>query len=184
MKKPPQATPFYLQDAMVEEIKDLMKDMLFDTPSGGQSGLNVFAQSLPTTRRSQDTEEIGDSYEEIEGYGEEDSFFFPWCLVKIDSGSVKAPNGCQTAALVLVFGVYDSTDTHEGYARILTMFQRVIERFSERPALAGQFTQQGEMNWALQDDNDGNISGTSPYQFGAMMLEFRMPGHRREDKFA
>ncbi len=185
MKNPPQATPFYLQDAMVDEIKNLMKDLIFETPSGEKSSLNVFCQNLPTPRRAQEDEMVEDSYDEIESYGEEDSFFFPWCLVKIDSGGVKEPNGPQTTTLIVVFGIYDGTENHTGYQKILTMFQRIIARFSENPVLAKQFTQQGEINWAIQDDDDGSASGigTGPYQFGAMMMEFRMSGHRREDKF-
>lgn len=186
MSKAPQATPYYLQMAMVEEVKRLTKDILFEKPDGSLSGLNVFPQNLPNARRKPAEEAVrDDGYSEIEDYGEEDSFYFPWCLVKLDSGKIKEPNGRQTAILVLVFGVYDESDGHEGYQKLLTMYQKIVERFAKNPVLSDQFRLEGEMNWAIQDEDEDSASGigTSPYQFGALSMTFSMPGYRREDPF-
>lgn len=186
MSKTPQATPFYLQMAMVEEVRHLMKDILFETPGGQLSELNVFPQNLPNARRKPaEGAANNDGYSEIEDYGEEDSFYFPWCLVKLASGKIMEPNGRQVATLVLVFGVYDPSDEHQGYKKLLTMYQKIMERFGKAPVLSSSFRLEGEMNWAIQDEDEDSASGigTSPYQFGALSMTFSMAGYRREDPY-
>lgn len=172
-------TPLFLQDALVKEIRTLSEGMRFYKPSDNErtAMLKVYAQSLPKLKKTQDGED--------EAYGmdytaemEEDAVRdCPWCIVKIDSGTVPEPNGKQRVTVAVQFAAYDNSPENQGHRDIMNLIFMLYERFAKNPVLDRQYTYAGKFDWSLGDDD------TYPYFTGAAALEFEFTGVRRESKY-
>jgi len=170
-------TPLFFQKALVEEIKKITSDMLFQNPGGEELiKLSVFAQSLPIPEKKQDVDARED-YQSIE-YSVSDTedavFNCPWCIVKLGGGSIPEINGYQHIEVVIGFGIYNPEKDNRGHEELLNLIQRVYQRFACDPLLDRQYTCRGEFEWALQDED------TYPYYFGAITTTFKFMGYRRE----
>ena len=85
--------------------------------------------------------------------------------------------------MIVVVGVYDDATDRSGYKGVMIALERIMERFSVRPLLAGKFTavqldNNNMFRWSLQDED------TYPYYYGAIEMAFEMMGTIREDKYA
>lgn len=151
-------TPIELQDALVAEIKRILKPYEYKTPAGERVPMNVFAQSIPI----QETDE------------EEDPI--PYVIVRLSSGeNPLGKDSFNTVSVVLVIGIYDNNQDAQGYRDVSNVIQKVYERFSENPCLNYLASYVGDFQWALQEDN------YYPYHFGACHMKFHIAAVRRED---
>lgn len=170
-------TPLFFQKALVEEIKKITSDMRFQNPGGEELlELSVFAQSLPIPGRKQDAgnQEEYQSIEYSVSETEEAVFNCPWCVVKLEGGSIPEINGFQHIEVSICFGVYNPDKDNKGHEELLNLIQRVYQRFACDPLLDRQYTCSGEFEWALQEED------TYPYYFGAITTTFKFMGYRRE----
>lgn len=169
--------PLFFQKALVEEIKIITEGMRFCSPKGGERvAMNVYNQALPIPFKRTEIEYDNNTIDYQDG--EEESIFqCPWCIVKIDGGQIQGINEMQKIDVGICFGIFDDSQENQGHMEILNLIQRVYERFAVNPILAGQYTCQGEFEWALQEED------TYPYFFGAIGTSFQFRGYRRENKF-
>lgn len=79
---------------------------------------------------------------------------------------------------MIILGVYDDDVTGAGYMHILTMIERITNRFLEEPLLDHKYRAEATMNTAIQDED------TYPYYFGAIEMTFNLPKIERRDEFS
>lgn len=164
-------TPSDLQDALCEEIKKVLSDMIFTNPKGEEVEMQTFAQALPHRLESLETPAEDEEYT-----GEEDFQIgdpYPYTLVMIDTGKITEPIMIK---MVLVIGIYDNDSKNQGHKRILNIIQKINERFTKNPTLKGVFCMSSDsFDFALPDDD------TYPYFFGAVNMTWETAPYRREE---
>lgn len=172
-------TPLFLQEALAEEIRTLTAGQRFYRPSDNErtAVLKVYTQNLPKLQKEQD--ENADSYGmDYAAEMEEDAVRdCPWCIVKIDSGSVPEPNGKQRVTMAVQFASYDNRPENQGHKDIMNLIFMLYQRFAKNPVLDRQYTFSGKFDWSLGEED------TYPYFTGAAALEFEFTGIRRESKY-
>lgn len=164
-------TPIELQRELAKEVENILKDIVCKTASGKQANIRAFCQSLP--KRMQNI--VADPLAEDE---EDDPY--PFCVVRIDSGGLEAVNGAMEIKTTLVFGVFNDAVSCQGHQIILTMFHRIMERFTQNPVLGGMFQMNPAegVEWTLDDEDK------HPYYFGAMSMAWNMVFViRKEDRY-
>ena len=160
-------TVYDLQLALGKEVERITGDMLFQTPAGGMECLKAFPQCLPLRQ-------IGEI-----GGEEDDNDPYPYCIVRIDSGSIATPLESQEVKIILVFGIYDSGEERNGHQALLNIFQRISDRFSRDPILDNYcLNYKAGIQWVMDDEEP------FPYFFGAMNLTWDTASVRREDNYA
>lgn len=142
-----------LQQDVVEDLRELFKHDLYNTPSDGKSAPNVFSQYLPKLQN------------------EDDDDPFPYIIVRVDSGGIDTPTDPHKVALILVIGIYDDNELNQGHATVLEMIERIQMHYEETPVLK-EFSFTDPFGWALQDEQSW------PYYFGAVNLTFNAPAPR------
>lgn len=173
-------TPLFALKALVKEVQEITKDMLFCSPGSPEPVvLSVHEQALPIPKRKDPPPENKefptiDYQEEME---EDAVFKCPWCVVKLENGSIPGINEMQEATFAVCFGIFNDSLENNGHMEIMNLIQRVYERFSVNPILDGQYTCTGNFEWAVQDED------TYPYYFGAILTGFKFQGFRRENKY-
>nr|DAJ08300.1 MAG TPA: tail completion protein [Caudoviricetes sp.] len=174
-------TPLFFQKALVNEIKEITKEMIFHAPKRTEMiPIEVFPQSLPIPVLNNADDVINEDSSNLNYQSdqiEDPVFKCPWCVVKIEGGSIPGINEQQTIQVAICFGIFNNNVNNQGHLELLNLFQKVYERFAIDPILDGQFTCAGEFDWALQDED------TYPYYFGAITTSFKFMGYRRENKF-
>lgn len=179
-------TPLFFQEALVEEIRRITQGMRFFSPKNREIvPLTVHTQALPVPQKRGFSEDTGDFSSMTDGPNtidytdgpEEAVFDCPWCLVKIDGGSIPGINQRQEIRAAVCFGIFDDSPENKGHQTVLNLIQKTYERFAKDPLLRGQYTCQGSFEWALQEED------TFPYFFGAISMQFSFWGFRRESKF-
>lgn len=141
-------TPQILQEELKEVIKEATKNMSFTNPDGEKSGLNIFFQDLP----KQETDEDAEPY--------------PYCIIRLVNGTTNAVNEDKNSVRVLIlFGIYDNDVKNKGHITVLSIIQKIAERFSKDNEMK-TFIQNGSIEWAIDDED------AFPYFFGGMDMTF------------
>lgn len=178
-----------LQRDLIEELKELEREMCFKAPGGDFVKMNFFAQNLPV--RSLDTETASKRTGETEDFeldedaaedglqDEELENQFPYCIVKIDSGKSQNAEEAHIIGTKLIIGIFDDSRDVSGYRNILNVFEDIRRRFRTNPILKNRYVVQDEISWALPDED----KVTFPYYYGVMYLNWITAEYRREDVF-
>lgn len=142
-----------LQDALMEEVKEILKDIITEDVSGERvDGVNVFAQQLPIITADE----------------EDETQSVPYAVIKILDGSTV--DGEPWAVTVgIYFSVHDADDRNQGHRHVMVMIQRVIDRFASEPLLDGRYWAQPEMEWAIDSED------SYPFFFGGVCIKFGVP---------
>ena len=178
-------TPLFFQEALAEEIRWLTKDMRFRHPKNREFiPLRAHTQALPIPEKKKDKPAdidglhyMDSTIDYINDVDEDAVFDCPWCLVKMNGGKIPGINQRQEISVAICFGIFDNSPENKGHQTILNLIQKTYERFAKNPLLQGQYTCQGNFEWALQEED------TFPYFFGAISMQFSFWGFRRESKF-
>lgn len=165
-----------LQSALAQEIRNLTEHMTFKDYKGNPAKLNVYEQNLPKRRIRKSNEYADEELEEDEDGVEE---FFPYCIVKLDSGNSKDADSAHLVKTALIVGIFDDSEKADGYKSILNIFEDIRYRFRTNPVLDKRYICGDEISWALADEDED----TYPYFFGGMYLDWQTAELRREDSF-
>lgn len=173
----------FLQDDLVEELKEIFKDFRLKNPMGELSEINVFPQELPVPAPATPPEESEADpmlleeglAGETDPVGAEDPY--PYAIVRIEDGEIRTIDGEQTITLLIILGAYDNSLKNQGHKDILNMIQKIYERFAKNAILAGKYECLHPMQWSLQEE------GSYPYFIGGMALSFSVAAIRREDPY-
>ena len=170
-----------LQDDLVQELNMLFAEDIFKNPKNERQALKAFPQALPIPEAGRMPEGDMDPVLIEEGLGLSDQLsedqLFPYAIVRVEDGEIAGAEADQQINITLLFGSWDNDRNNQGNKDILHMIQKVYERFSKNPILAGRYECLGRMKWATQDENSW------PYFFGGMELQFSTIAIRREDKY-
>lgn len=167
-----------LQSALAEEIRIITENMVLKDHRGNPARLSVFEQNLP--KRQIQKSNLGD-FEDEEPEEDEECVeeFFPYCIVKLDSGNSKGFEEAHIVKITLIAGIFDDSEMADGYKRILNIFEDIRARFRKNPILDRKYICEDTISWALADEDED----TFPYFFGGMYLEWQTAEIRREDAF-
>lgn len=146
-------TALYLQEALMAEVKEILKDIITENESGGRvSGVNVFKQQLPVFRANE----------------REASKTLPYAVVKLLDGNTKVDYPWTVTAGIYL-GVRDSDRENQGHRHVMVMIQRIVDRFVSEPLLDNKYWAQQDMEWALDTEN------LHPNFYGAVCIRFSVP---------
>ncbi len=151
------STPFFLQEALVDEIKALFAGFETENAAGELAPLNVYPQSLP------------------EKEDEDDSAHFPYIVVRILDGGIDNEDEGASCRIVFVAGIYDSNPNYQGNKTILNILQKMQTHFFKKRIIAEKFKIEYPFKWQIYDEED-----LHPYYFGGAETNWTLPGVQEE----
>lgn len=138
----------------MEEMKKLFQGITTENTSGETvTGLNVYEQNLPVVTDDE----------------EDESQFFPYALVKLETGKTADDDSPWVVATEIHFGICDHSKKNIGHRHIMNMIQDVVDRFAAEPLLNKKFRAEQDIEWAIQDED------TYPFYFGGVAISFNVP---------
>ena len=187
-------TPEIFQDALCEEIRNLLKDRRYKKPPKEPEEPELEYEPDEDSDVEPEEEPVEDSVVEPEPEmvemtvfpqnipvplsGEEDWNPVPYIIVRLNGGN--DPNVYDSEYImqvVVIMGIWDDDRNAQGHRELLNIINLVYERFKKNPCLDGQYVYKGEFEWDIQED------GYYPYYFGACKMNFAIPAIRREDPY-
>lgn len=168
----------FLQSELVDELKEILKNMKLKNPQGEMTSINIIEQLLPMPEPL-DLEKIPPEILE-NGLVEEQTALdpYPYILVRIEDGEIKDENSAQKVNIWLLIGIFEKAYDKQGHKDILNIIAKIYERFAKFPVLNGKYTIQYPIVWSLQD------ADYYPFYFGDMNLSFEIAAVRREDPYS
>lgn len=148
-------------DALAEDVGHSLRDVYTKTVSGEEVPVTIYKNRLPVILEDEDDE----------------SKFFPYAIVRLSEASTDEGKPWLQKVYVLL-GVYDDDPEGKGYMHILTMIERITNRFLEEPLLDHKYRAEPTINTDIQDED------TYPYYFGAIEMSFNLPKIERRDEFS
>lgn len=158
-------TAYKLQKELAEEIKAILKTMLFHNRQDEQTNIITYLQKLP--------QDVPDAAADMSAY-------YPYCVIRVDSGRMETSQSAHEIKTVLEFGIFDHDTSCQGHQAILNSFQKIAERFTKNPVLNQTYriNEKAGIKWHLLHED------TYPYYYGAMELVWDAASARREDSYA
>lgn len=147
-------TALDLQDALMEDVKVTLKDIITEDASGERvEGVKVFAQQLPVITTDE----------------EDDTQFMPYAVIKILDGGTASEGEPWTVTMGIYLGIYDADQANQGHRHVMVMTQRIIDRFVSEHLLDDRYWAQPEIEWVI-DSEDGH-----PFFYGGVCIKFSVP---------
>lgn len=170
----------FLQDDLVEELKNIFSGFYLKNPMGELSEINVFSQALPIPApvappEDAEPELIEEGFIDTDPKRVEDPY--PYAIVRIEDGKITTIDGDQTVTILIILGVYDESLANQGHKDVLNMIQKIYERFAKNAILAQKYECEHPIQWSLQEEE------SYPYYIGGIALTFNTLPIRREDPF-
>ncbi len=167
-------TPLALQDALVKELKDILKPLKFKNKDGRLVHMAVYPQYLPATSSSGMGTGSGEfDFQDFDGGCEP---LLPFIVVYLQDGVVQDGVMAHAISTGLAIGVYDNGDSRQGYRDVMLAISKITERFGKNDILANKFIAQFPMEWSLQEPDDI----TCPCFYGSLALKFNTLTYGKE----
>lgn len=168
----------FLQDDLIEELRNIFQHFRLPDPTGERVPLNVYSQDLPIPEAQEIPDTVTDEELEEGTYDAmAESIPFPYIVVRVMDGEIKSPGSDQTVDINLLIGVIARTHDNQGHRDVMNIIQKIYERFAKNSVLAARYECLYPMQWALQEE------GSFPYYFGGMSLQFTTLPITREDPY-
>ncbi len=169
--------PSVLQNDLMEDIRELLKDYRLQTPQGETSSINVLAQELPIPESKKQKDIPPEQLEN--GLAEEitDNDPYPYIIVRVLDGEIKDTADSQSVDILLLIGIYDNGGARQGHKIVLDIIAKIYEHFAKTPVLNKRHTLLWPISWTLQDEE------SYPYYFGGIEQKWEVAGIRRESKY-
>lgn len=143
----------YLQEALMEDVKEILKDIITEDASGGRvSGVNVFAQQLPIIRANE----------------KEVSKTLPYAVIKLLDGETEGDDP-WTVTVGIYLGIRDTGRENQGHRHVMVMIERIVDRFVSKPLLDDRYWAQQDIEWALDSED------LYPNFYGGVCIKFSVP---------
>lgn len=193
-------TPEMFQDALCEEIRNLLKDRRYkkppkepeepdfdderygeldDDPEGDPEGEPEEETTIEMPKPELVEMTVYPQNIPVPLSGEEDENPVPYIIVRLNGG--KDPNGPDSEYImevVVIMGIWEDDRKAQGHRELLNIINLVYARFMKNQCLDNKYVYKGGFEWDIQED------GYYPYYFGAFKMNFAIPAIRREDPFA
>ena len=151
-----------LQEALVKETRELLKEVWVKNPAGEEPRVKVFPQCLP----------------KISEDDADETKLFPYAIVRLGNSLTEDDNDPWHVTVDWIFGVHDNSVDGQGHIHILTMIERITNRFIAEPWLNNIYRADQRITTALQDED------TYPFFFGGAEITFSTPKTGRRDEYA
>lgn len=198
-------TPEMFQDALCEEIRNLLKDRVYkkpppepEEPQYGEESGELDDELMEESE--EEPEEVPEEVPEEEpveapepelvpmavypqsipvpSSDDEEWDPVPYIIVRLNSGNdANTTDSEYIIEVVVIMGVWDDDRNAQGHRELLNIINVVYARFMRNPCLANQYVYRGGFEWEIQED------GYYPYYFGAFKMNFAIPAIRREDPY-
>ncbi len=149
-------TPQLCQDALIEELQELLKDQRYLGPGGSEKPVTIYKQDLPIPTDNDVDADTNDAPA-------------PYIVVSMSGGGIKDDNSTQNVDFSLVICCYDGGLERTGFQDVANIKEDIIQRFCTRPYFGGCFTVLKPITWALQ------VESSEPYYYGAITLTCTAP---------
>lgn len=107
-------TDVLLQKALVEEVKDELKDYTSVNNDGEYMKFNVYPQNLPAKK------------------GKNDDEHFPYVLVCLDEEQINGEDEDLICAIYFLVGINDKNQNKQGHFDVANVLNRLSKRFLEK----------------------------------------------------
>lgn len=107
-------TDVLLQKALVEEVKDELKDYTSVNNDGEYMKFNVYPQNLPAKK------------------GKNDDEHFPYVLVCLDEEQINGEDEDLICAIYFLVGINDKNPNKQGHFDVANVLNRLSKRFLEK----------------------------------------------------
>lgn len=190
-------TPEMFQDALCEEIRNLLKDRKYKKPPKEpeepefEEELYEELEENPDEEPEEEPEMVEEPKPELVKMTvypqnipvplsvEEDENPVPYIIVRLNTGTdANVHDSKYIMQVVVIMGIWEDDRNAQGHRELLNIINLVYERFKKNPCLDGKYVYDGEFEWDIQED------GYYPYYFGAFKMNFAIPAIRREDPLA
>lgn len=150
-----------LQDDLITEVEGVLKDMRTKNTAGDEVvGIKGYPHMLPIIHA--DEEDVDQ--------------FFPYFIVRYDSGKTEDDDDCWHVATNVIIAVHDDRPAG-GHEHILVAIQRIVDRFAWDPQFAKKYRVDQKIQWAVQEDD------TYPFYYGAVALTISAPKIGRKGEY-
>jgi len=153
--------PQNLQDAVVDDLRELFKHSKRKNSLGFERAVAVYAQDAPI--REHDDEE-----EDAKGPPE------PFVIVRMQGGDIETETNPHIVALGLIVCVYDPNPNRQGYRDTLHIVNEIYRRYATDGVIAGKFVLQYPIKWVTQEED------THPYYYAGMTVHVEMTAYTKE----
>ena len=127
------------QQAMIDELKELFRGMMF-TGQEGEKPLKIYKQFLPTQTDNDDDIDTNDA-------------MYPCIIVIESSGEVNNDHDPQLVLMQLVICSYDRGIDRQGYVETVNIKEAIMQHFKRKPVFGGAFEVGYPRKWELSDDD-------------------------------
>ena len=148
-------------DDFAEELQKILCDVYMKNTSGQEVGVTVYRNRLPVVTEDEDDE----------------SKYFPYAIARLSDANTDENKPWQQRVYVLL-GVYDDDLNGAGYLHILTMMERITDRYLQEPLLNHKYRAEPKMSTDIQEED------TYPYYFGVVEMIFNIPKIERRDDYS
>ena len=114
-------TDVLLQKALVEEVKDELKDYTSVNNDGEYLKFNVYPQNLPAKK------------------GKNDDEHFPYVLVCLDEEQINGEDDDLICSIYFLVGINDKNPNKQGHFDIANVLNRLSKRFLEKRLVNGRY---------------------------------------------
>ena len=140
-----------LEDALIEEVGVLLKDMQTDTADGKREvSFKGYRHELSMLLSDEDDEEV----------------LFPCYIIRIAEGETADDNDCWHVIADVILAVHEKEGG--GHQHILIAIQRIVDRFAASPVLRAYRADQ-DIKWQAGEED------SYPYYYGAVSITFSVP---------
>ena len=127
------------QQAMIEELEELFRDMKFNGQEG-EKPLQIFKQFIPTPTDDDDDVDTNASR-------------FPCIIVLKTSGEVANERDPLLVLLQLIICCYDRGTDRQGYEETVNIIEAIMQHFKRKPVFGEAFKVGYPRKWELSDDD-------------------------------
>ena len=154
-------TQEFLQDAIVDDLRELFAQYTLTNSMGASKRPRVFSQFLPI-RAGDDESADADAPPE------------PYILVQLQDGTLPGDGERQNVKAILVVCVCDRDTDRQGYRDTLHIVNEIVRHYAANGIIAKRYEVQYPIEWAAQTED------THPYYFAAVEMSFYAPAIFKE----
>ena len=148
--------PFFLQQALVKEMKELFQGYKLYNSKNEFVDINVFSQHLPYRKK------------------EDDKRPFPYILVCLEEGEV--PNEEEHNVMIyLVVGIYDLNENAQGDMEVINILTTIYEHLFHKRFIDDRYEIQYPFKWVIQDED------TFPKYIGGAETNWKLKTMKQEE---
>lgn len=114
-------TDVLLQKALVEEVKEELKNYTSVNNDGEYMKFNVYPQNLPAKK------------------GKNDDEHFPYVLVCLDEEQINGEDDDLICSIYFIVGINDKNQNKQGHFDIANVLNRLSKRFLEKRLVNGRY---------------------------------------------